>query len=162
MLRELQVNVGKNVPATYTVKVDMVTGMGVQLNLGSDSVSPEIILPTSNADDNIYFLEREREVTGLKTSLTDIDDYDTDFVTAKKGTYAQLITPYPGEFYGTDQVTTGDLKAANIGKAIAPNTDGKWKVLSSGSSRFVLSGIMQDGTHQLAIIHVLLDPKAVG
>lgn len=159
MLRELQVNVSKNVPATYTAKVNMVTGMGVQLKFGSDM---QIIMPASNTDDNIYFLEREREVTGLKASLTDIDDYDTDFVTVKAGTRAQLITPYPGEFYGTDQVKTGDLIDGNIGKAVAPGTDGKWTVLTSGSSRFVMTEIMQDGTHKLAVIHVLTDPKAAG
>lgn len=156
MLRELQVNVSKNVPTTYTAKADMVTGMGVQLELGANA---QIILPASATGENIYFLEREREVTGLKASLTDIDDYDTDFVTVKAGTYAELVTPYPGEFYGTDQVKSGDLTDDNIGKPMAPGTDGLWAVLSSGSSRFVLSGVMQDGLHKLAVIHVLADPK---
>ena len=77
MVRELQVNVAKNIPTTFVAKNQMTTGMGAQIDLAAG----QAIFPAAAGADNIYMVEREREVSGLKASLTDIDDYDTDFVT---------------------------------------------------------------------------------
>lgn len=156
MVRELQVNVAKNIPATHIADVEMVTGMGAQINLTADA---HAILPAAVSSENIYMVEREREVTGMKASLTDIDDYDIDFVTVKADTPVKLIPMYSGERYGTDQYKDADIVDSNIGKPLAVGTDGKW-MLATSESRYVLAGTMQDGTHKLAVIRVMDTPVA--
>ena len=156
MIRELQVNVAKNIPATYTAKADMITGMGVTI----DEKAGQVAFPTAATGANVFLVERERELTGLKASLTDLDDYDTDFVTAKAGTFVTLRTPYAGERYAVDQFDTGAEEEDNIGKPIVVGTDGKWELATSGSSRFVSGGSYQDGTHTLLIIQVMPDAVA--
>ena len=150
MVRELQVNVAKNIPTTFVAKNQMTTGMGAQIDLAAG----QAIFPAAASADNIYMVEREREVSGLKASLTDIDDYDTDFVTVPANSLVKLIPMYPGERYATDQYDEAVNDEGNIGKAIVVGTDGKWEMAASGSSRFTYGGIHQDGIHALAIIVV--------
>lgn len=151
MVREIQVNVAKNIPTQFVAKANMVTGMGAQIDLANG----QAILPTAATGANIYMVEREREVTGLKASLTDIDDYDVDFVTVKANNPVKLIPMYNGERYAVDQYDAGLIEEDNIGKPIVVGTDGKWELAASGSSRFVYGGAYQDGTHVLAIVCVV-------
>lgn len=154
MLRELQGNVAKNVPAEYTAKVDMMTGMGVQI----DSKDGVLTLPETATAENVYFLEKERVAEGVYAGVTDLSDYFEQFVTVKAGEFAKAVPPYTGEIYGTDQYDAA-LTEDDIGKTLAVGTDGKWSAAAS-ASRFELIGFQQDGGHSLAKIRVLDTAKA--
>lgn len=45
MIRELMVNGAKNIPANYAAKVDMVTGMGVQVDHNGHKLIMISVLP---------------------------------------------------------------------------------------------------------------------
>lgn len=156
MVRELQVNVAKNIPATHIADADMVTGMGAQIALDAEA---KAILPTVETSENIYMVERERTVEGMKAALVDIDDYDVDFVTVKAGTRMKLIPMYVGEHYATDQYAEGACVEGNIGKPVAVGTDGKWCV-AAAASRYVMYTVYNDGGHTLMGIKVMDTPVA--
>ena len=150
MIRELMVNVAKNVPANYSAAAAMVTGMGVTIDFATGTLA----LPSAETAEGIHFLEKERTVEGIYASLTDFDDYFEQFVNVKEGEFAEAIPAYAGEMYGTDQYDTS-VKAEAIGKRLAVGADGKWKVASTNvESRFILAGMQTDGTHTLAMIAV--------
>lgn len=151
MIRELMVNVAKNVPAGYSAHVAMVTGMGVLV----DASAGKLKLPAAETAENIYFLEKEREVTGIYAGVTNLDDYFEQFVNVKSGELAKAIPAYVGEQYGTDQYDTAMTKT-DIGKVLSVGTDGKWKLATAGvASRYELADFQTDGTHTLAVIRVL-------
>lgn len=149
MLRELQVNVAKNVPAEYTAKVDMMSGMGVQI----DSKDGVLTLPETATAENIYFLEKERVAEGVYAGVTDLSDYFEQFVAVEAGEFAKAIPAYTGEIFGTDQYDTA-LTEGDIGKMLAVGTDGKWTA-AAAASRFEFIGFQPDGSHILAKIRVL-------
>lgn len=150
MIRELMVNGAKNIPANYAAKVAMVTGMGVQI----DAKNAQVILPAALTADNLYMVAHEFVPEGLYASITNFDDYDEMVTEIKAGAFVKLIPMYPGELYGTDQYKAADIADKNIGKTLAVGADGKWQ-LATAASRYLLEGIMADGTHNLAMIRVL-------
>lgn len=148
MIRELGVNANKFTPAYLTAAVEMITGMGAVA--GNDGTFK---LPTQETADGIRFVEKEREVSGIYASQTDLDDYFDKFVTVKQGNFAKLITPMAYEVYAVDQYDTA-IEASNVGKRLAVGTDGKWKI-ATVASRFVFNGFYQDGAHKLIEIGVM-------
>ena len=54
-----------------------------------------------------------------------------------------------------------DAQDANVGKLLEVNTDGKWQVATTGTSRFEFAGVMDDNGHKLIMISVLPEAKTV-
>lgn len=156
MIRELMVNGAKNIPANYTANVDMVTGMGVQI----DVKNSKVILPNAATASDVYMVAHEYVPEGLKASLTDFADYDEDVNAIKKDQFVKLVPMYEGELYGTDQYKADDVKSESFGKVLEVNTDGTWQVATTGTSRYELDGIMDDNGHKLAMIRVLPEAKS--
>lgn len=149
MLRELQVTAYKPVNAMCTANEGMVTGMGVVMDVKTNTVS----LPDAEIVDDFYFVDKEREATGLAAARTDISDYDKTFTTISVGEYVNIRAPYVGERFATDQFNTTDLTAESAGIRVSVGTDGKFKKAAS-ASRFEFVGLTSDNGHTLAIITV--------
>ena len=153
MIRELMVNVAKNIPAIYTAKTAMVTGMGVQIDLSKK----QLILPAEETAENIYFVEKERVPEGIYAGVANLSDYFEQFVKVKEGEFAKAIPNYEGEMYGTDQYDDSVVQSA-VDKYLAVGTDGKWKVASASiSSCYKLAGFQADGVNKIAQIVKLAD-----
>lgn len=149
MIRELGTVSNKYTPANYTAAAELVTGMGVQI----DVATGKAILPKSESADGIYFVEKERIATGMYAGVTNLDDYFEQFVTIAEGDFVKMIAPMNGELYAVDQygeTVTDEAK----GKRLAVGTDGKWTVATDAASRFVFDGFYTDGVHKLAQIRV--------
>ena len=56
MIRELMVNGAKNIPANYAAKVDMVTGMGVQVDHKAGQILKGIQCLSSFSDQDTHIL----------------------------------------------------------------------------------------------------------
>lgn len=154
MIRELMVNGAKNIPANYAAKVDMVTGMGVQL------VKGEVALPAAETSDDLYLVAREFNPEGIYSSQTNFDDYDEMVTAIKANQFVKLVPMYVGEQYGVDQYADGIAIEGNKGKVLKVGTDGKWDV-SSEASRYELADIMDDNGHTLIVIRVMDAAKTV-
>lgn len=154
MIRELMVNGAKNIPANYAAKVDMVTGMGVQL------VKGEVVLPSAETSDDLYMVAHEFNPEGIYSSLTNFDDYDEMVTAIKANQFVKLVPLYVGEQYGTDQYASGIAIDGNKGKVLKVGTDGKWDV-ATDASRYELHDIMDDNGHKLIVIRVLDVVKTV-
>ena len=72
MIRELMVNGAKNIPANYAAKVDMVTGMGVQV----DHKAGQVKFPDAATAEGIEMVAHEFIPEGIYASQTNFDDYD--------------------------------------------------------------------------------------
>lgn len=156
MIREMFYHDQKAVPAIYSAKTAMTTGMGVQV----DFTKNEVAVPSADDTvDGIFFVDHEFSPEGLKASLTNIDDYDEDAVAIKEGELVKLIAPEVGEMYGTDQYVATDVAETNKGKRMAVGTDGKWKLATTAASRFILADVQKDGVHTLAWISVAPEAK---
>ena len=146
MIRELMVNGAKNIPANYAAKVAMVTGMGVQV----DHKAGQVKFPDAATAEGIEMVAHEFIPEGIYASQTNFDDYD------------KMVTEIEaGELYGTDQYKADDAQDANVGKLLEVNTDGKWQVATTGTSRFEFAGVMDDNGHKLIMISVLPEAKTV-
>lgn len=154
MIRELMVNGAKNIPANYAAKVDMVTGMGVQL------VKGEVVLPAAETTSDLYLVAHEFNPEGIYSSLTNFDDYDEMVTAIKANQFVKLIPMYVGEQYGVDQYASGIAIDDNKGKVLKVGTDGKWGIASE-ESRYELCDIMDDNGHKLIVIRVLEAAKTV-
>ena len=66
----------------------------------------------------------------------------------------KIVTTY------THRVLSHD-ETYNIGKLLEVNTDGKWQVATTGTSRFEFAGVMDDNGHKLIMISVLPEAKTV-
>lgn len=154
MIRELMVNGAKNIPANYAAKVDMVTGMGVQL------VKGEVVLPSAETSENLYMVAHEFSPEGLYASLTNFDDYDEMVTKIEANQLVKLVPMYVGEQYGTDQFASGVAVEGNKGKVLKVGTDGKWDI-ATDASRYELLDTMDDNGHTLIVINVLADAKTV-
>ena len=150
MIRELMVNGAKNIPANYAAKVAMVTGMGVQV----DHKAGQVKFPDAATAEGIEMVAHEFIPEGIYASQTNFDDYDKMVTEIKEGVLVKRVPLYAGELYGTDQYT-------NIGKLLEVNTDGKWQVATTGTSRFEFAGVMDDNGHKLIMISVLPEAKTV-
>ena len=149
MIRELMVNGAKNIPANYAAKVAMVTGMGVQV----DHKAGQVKFPDAATAEFIP--------EGIYASQTNFDDYDEMVTEIEAGVLVKRVPLYAGELYGTDQYKDGDAQDTNIGKLLEVNTDGKWQVATTGTSRFEFAGVMDDNGHKLIMISVLPEAKTV-
>lgn len=154
MIRELMVNGAKNIPANYAAKVDMVTGMGVQL------VKGEVVLPAAETSDDLYLVAHEFNPEGIYSSQTNFDDYDEMVTAIKANQFVKLVPMYVGEQYGVDQYADGIAIEGNKGKVLKVGTDGKWDV-SSEASRYELADVMDDNGHTLIVIRVMDAAKTV-
>lgn len=156
MIRELMVNGAKNIPANYAAKVAMVTGMGVQV----DHKAGQVKFPDAATAEGIEMVAHEFIPEGLKASVTNFDDYDEDVTAIKAGELVQQVPMYADELYGVDQYKADDAQDTNIGKLLEVNTDGKWQVATTGTSRFEFAGVMDDNGHKLIMISVLPEAKS--
>lgn len=162
MIRELMVNGAKNIPANYAANVAMVTGMGVQV----DHKAGQVKFPDAATAEGIEMVAHEFIPEGIYASQTNFDDYDEMVTEIKAGVLVKRVPLYAGELYGTDQYEAADAQAAdaqdaNIGKLLEVNTDGKWQVATTGTSRFEFAGVMDDNGHKLIMISVLPEAKTV-
>lgn len=157
MIRELMVNGAKNIPANYAAKVDMVTGMGVQV----DHKAGQVKFPDAATAEGIEMVAHEFIPEGIYASQTNFDDYDKMVTEIKAGVLVKRVPLYAGELYGTDQYNAADAQDTNIGKLLEVNTDGKWQVATTGASRFEFAGVMDDNGHKLIMISVLPEAKTV-
>lgn len=154
MIRELQVNVAKNVPSTCKAEVEMKTGMGAAYDIATDSVD----FPAAAEGVEVFILEKERIPTGRNAGIVNLSDYTDEFVTIAAEELCQRIPMYAGERYGTDQYAA--VKPA-IGDKLAVGTDGKWVTATTGTSRFICGGDYDDAGHPLIIVEVLAAPATV-
>lgn len=157
MIRELMVNGAKNIPANYAAKVAMVTGMGVQV----DHKAGQVKFPDAATAEGIEMVAHEFVPEGIYASQTNFDDYDKMVTEIKEGVLVKRVPLYAGELYGTDQYKAADAQDTNIGKLLEVNTDGKWQVATTGTSRFEFAGVMDDNGHKLIMISVLPEAKTV-
>lgn len=88
-------------------------------------------------------------------------DYNEMVTKIEAGVLVKRVPLYAGELYGTDQYKAADAQDTNIGKLLEVNTDGKWQVATTGTSRFEFAGVMDDNGHKLIMISVLPDAKTV-
>lgn len=155
MVRELQVNVAKNVPSTCTAESELKTGMGAAYDIATDTVD----FPTAAEGVNVFILEKERTPTGRNAGITNLSDYEEEFVTIAEDELCQRIPMYAGERYGTDQFAAAK---PTVGQNLVVGTDGKWVAAGSGAqSRFVCGGDYDDAGHALIIVEVLPAPVVV-
>lgn len=106
MIRELMVNGAKNIPANYAAKVDMVTGMGVQV----DHKAGQVKFPDAATAEGIEMVAHEFIPEGIYASQTNFDDYDKMATEIKAGVLVKRVPLYAGELYGTDQYKDGDAQ----------------------------------------------------
>ena len=157
MIRELMVNGAKNIPANYAAKVDMVTGMGVQV----DHKAGQVKFPDAATAEVIEMVAHEFIPEGIYASQTIFDDYDKMVTEIKAGVLVKRVPLYAGELYGTDQYKAADAQDTNIGMWLEVNSVGIFQCATTGSSRLEFSGVSEDNGHKLIMISVLPEAKTV-
>lgn len=147
MLRELQVTMNKPANTMYkSGEEKIITGMAVVKN----ETNKTFEFATAETASDLFFVDKERVPSGRNAALTDMSDYDEDFVTIKEGEFGKLPTYYVGERIVTDQYDETDLTK---GVRVAAGTDGKIKK-ATVASRYVFKDFYEDNGHKLAIIEV--------
>lgn len=147
MLRELQVTMNKPANAMYKSGEDkIITGMAVVKN----ETNKTFEFATEETASDLYFVDKERIPSGRNAALSDMSDYDEDFVTLEEGEFGKLPTYYVGERIATDQYVETDLVD---GVRVAAGTDGKIKK-ATVPSRYKFGGFYDDNGHKLAIVEV--------
>lgn len=147
MLRELQVTMNKPANTMYkSGEEKVVTGMAVVKN----ETNKTFEFATAETATDLFFVDKERVPSGRNAALTDMSDYDEDFVTLKDGEFGKLISYYVGERIAIDQYVETDLVD---GIRVSVGTDGKFKK-ATVPSRYIFKGFYDDNGHKLAIIEV--------
>lgn len=147
MFRVLQDINAKNVDATKTADVAMVKGMGVQKS------GTEAILPAAATCADIFFVTKEFIPTGVKASMGEVSDYDTDFENIKANERVVLVKPIVGEIYWTDQTDT-----VAVGDYLVVGADGKFEKATTGETSNLIVRSITDkdaGTHAGTTIEVV-------
>lgn len=150
MLRNLQVKPNKPVDATYKAEVQMITGMGVV----KDYVNHTVQFPIAETADNIYFVDKEKNASGIYAGNEGyMSDYDEQFTTIKSNELVKIHEPESGERRAVDQyIATGLSK----GVAMSVGTDGKWKKAGTDvKSRYIYDGTHTSDGHVLAVIDIV-------
>lgn len=147
MLRELQATMNKPANAMYkSGEEKVITGMAVVKN----ETNKTFEFASAETASDLFFVDKERVPSGRNAALSDMSDYDEDFVTIKEGDPGKLITYYVGERIATDQyVDTGLVE----GVRVAAGADGKIKK-ATVASRYIFDGFFDDNGHKLAIVEV--------
>lgn len=145
MLRELQVQEFRPIPAQYKAAEDMVVGMGVVID------GDEVKFPTDATATNVFVVDKEREATGANAGLTQFSDYFADFMTIKEGEFVKLHAYAVPDRFAVDQVDDGVDEETTY---LAVGTDGKWAE-SATATKFAYRGEYNDAGHKLALIEVV-------
>lgn len=146
MLRELQIQELKPIPAQYKAAAAMVTGMGVVI----DEANGEVEFPGSATAANIFVVDKEREAKGINNAIANLSDYFTDFVNIASGEFVKLHCYDIGESFATDQYAA-DLASATYAYV---GTDGKW-AKSTNATKYLVCGEYNDAGHTLYKIRVI-------
>lgn len=147
MLRELQVTMNKPANTMYKSGEDkVITGMAVVKNEANKTFE----FASSEVVNDLFFVDKERVPSGRNAALTNMSDYDEDFVSLKANEFGKLISYYTGERIATDQFVKTDLVD---GVRVAAGADGKLKK-ATVASRYIFKGFYDDNGHELAIIEV--------
>ena len=85
MIRELMVNGAKNIPANYAAKVDMVTGMGVQV----DHKAGQVKFPDAATAEGIEI--RDDGLAGVRCDRTFVDAVLTGDATKIRSPYSDAL-----------------------------------------------------------------------
>lgn len=157
MLRDIIVNAGINVDATYTAAADMKTGMGVV----KDSATGKVSFPSAATGENVVFIQKDKIPTGANAARKNFSDYEEEFNTVKAGDKV-VCYAYPNDNdFATDQFDATSLVSSAAKKAVVVGTDGKLTLATStAKSRYQFIGLITDNGHTLARIHVLDTPIA--
>lgn len=152
MLRDLIVNDGIAVDATFVADAAMATGMAVVKNFTDGTAD----FASAETADGLCFVQKDRTPTGIYASLTQFSDWDTNFNTVAADEGVVLYTYPAGSTFGTDAYAA-TLTNTDKGKVLSAGTDGKLKVATSTtvSSRYKFLGLYTEGTHTLAKVYVM-------
>lgn len=147
MLREFQAT--KNKPANTMYKsgeTAIMTGMAVVKNETKKTF--EFAAAETAAD--LFWVDKERDPSGMNAAKINMSDYDVDFTTVKEGEFGKLIVYHAGEKFGTDQFVEDGL-AEDV--RVAVGADGK-VVKATVASKYIFKDFYSDAGHKLAVIEV--------
>lgn len=124
MIRELLVqDTGHPAPSYYTINAaNAKTGMGVVI---TNAAALEVGYPGSAADENVYFLHKERIPTGINAAYTNLPDTFDEFVNIVNGSKVKMRHYEPGDVIATDQINTTNVNAIVNASYVKVGTDGK-------------------------------------
>lgn len=145
MLRNVFIDELKAVRANIKAHADLVTGMGVVL----DDASTTTAFPSATTSANIFVIDKLRAGALGFNYLPDSAD---EFNKIKAGEMVKCRKMTAGEMFDTDQVASTAPAAGNI---VGVGTDGKWAVMSSGSSIYRCVGVVSDAGKTMYRIEVL-------
>ena len=147
MFRGLQDILGENYDAQYKAKADTVVGMGV----GKDYATGEFKFPSSDTANDIYFVTKDMQPTGIQTVYGEVSEYELQNI--KAGEYALLVSGKKGERFFTDQFESGIA----VGNRVIVGTDGKFKAASSEKSNMICANAnaKDAGSHSGIIIEIV-------
>ena len=150
MLRRLQNIVGKNIDGQFAAEVVMKRGLLVQ----KDGTTKKIVLPTSQ--EGLFWLDADKQPTGLMAYEGEISDYDTRLDTIQVGEFGQLEKPVSGERYATTEyVEAGLVVDGYVAVETTVGADQGKIIHSATATPMVYRGLHNDNGNQLAIIEVL-------
>lgn len=145
MLRELQVQFGKNIPATYKAATAMVTGMGVVID------GDEVKFPAEATAKDIFVVDKERIANGANVGYVQVSDYFADFVNIGADELVKIHAYHAPERFATDQFANGVDEESTY---LAVGTDGKWAE-SESATKYMYDGEYSDAGHKLIVVRVL-------
>ena len=133
MIRELLVqDYGHPAPSYYTINAsDAKTGMGVVI---TNAAALEVGYPEAAADENVYFLHKERIPTGINTAYTYLPDTFDEFVNITNGAKVKMRHYLPGEMIATDQINASNVNAIVNAAFVKVGTDGKIDVTANSGA----------------------------
>lgn len=147
MFRGLQDILGENYDAQYKAKADTVVGMGVV----KDYATGEFKFPTSDTANDIYFVTKDMQPTGIQTVYGEVSEYELQNI--KAGEYALLVGGKKGERFFTDQIEP----SISIGNRVIVGTNGKFKAASSEKSNMICvnADAKDAGSHPGIVIEIV-------
>lgn len=148
MLRELKIQEMKPVRCDLKATTALVTGMGVVLDLANGKVK----VPASASEDNIYVVDKERDlpITDARLNVADSDPAYNEYAADE---FVKVKHYLRGERFATDQYDAGTY---NVGTTyLVVGTDGKWEAKSSGTSKYVFAGKVKFSGKEFIIVDVV-------
>lgn len=146
MLREIMINEQKAVPAIYKAAAALKTGMGVVIDLATETAD----VPSAASSADIYLVDKERVPTGANAARVNFSDYEEEFNTVAKDELVKLHHYCAGEQFATDQFT-GTIE---VGEAVEVGTNGKWAKATAASVYVCADPAHMDAGHTLLRIIV--------